>query len=266
MVTTNPLEQGQIVGKGKARLLCETRFNFEPSMSKIIGETYDVRISDCTVFNGRVLVKGIVEKTCYYKHPHLGKKNNNEKEDGKKDDNNKEDCKEEENKKEDGKKDDNRKEDGKKDNNKKDSNKKDNNKKDDTQKDDCKKDSATINKLDSTCLDDSCERVDSYGGIIHFYEEYLEFASTIEIKGAMPGDTCHVVVAEVRDYESFVATERGPNGLINAGKQMFIVDICLGVTRNKCKAPGAKQEDMKRIILIDNLKEKNKMIIPFLKK
>ena len=97
MVDTNPTGPRQLIGEGKIQLLCETYVNVKPPMSRIIRESYNVEVSDYTVLNDQVLVKGIVEKTFYYQHPHGKKGKNNQNEDS----DNKEDKSQEENKKED---------------------------------------------------------------------------------------------------------------------------------------------------------------------
>lgn len=232
MVATNPFEQGQVVGEGKTQLICETFFNVEPPMSKIIGESYEVQITDSTVFYDRVLVKGIVEKTFYYKHPHLGKKGVIPK----KDDSSKkeENKKNKETKQKDGFEDwwDLQSSESK------------------TYKqtfgEDSKKDSASTDETQKTAEFKSQNgwgrRAESFDGIVHFYQQNLEFAGTIEIPGVKPGDLCNIELAEVRDYDSFIATNKENSGLINAGKQMFIIDIALKVARIEGKEPPKRQE------------------------
>jgi hypothetical protein len=73
MEMTTTSEQGRAVGEGKAQLLCETYIAVKPPMSKIISESYKAEIVDYTVFADEVLVKGTVDHTFYYLHPH-GKK------------------------------------------------------------------------------------------------------------------------------------------------------------------------------------------------
>jgi hypothetical protein len=77
MEMTRTPEQGRAIGDGKTQLLCETYIAVKPPMSKIISEEYAAEITDYTVFPDEVLVKGTVEHTFYYLHPH-GKKANNE--------------------------------------------------------------------------------------------------------------------------------------------------------------------------------------------
>jgi hypothetical protein len=81
MEMTKTPEQGRAVGDGKAQLLCETYIAIKPPMSKIISESYTAEITDYTVFADEVLVKGTVEHTFYYLHPH-GKKTTADQEDG----------------------------------------------------------------------------------------------------------------------------------------------------------------------------------------
>ncbi|NLI14059.1 MAG: DUF3794 domain-containing protein, partial [Peptococcaceae bacterium] len=172
MVNSRLFEQCQVVGEGRTQLLCETFLNVKPPMSKIIGESYDVQIADYTVFNDRVLVKGIVEKTFYYKHPHIGKSEEDSQKEATDKSNvqivNKQNSKEEK-----------------------------------------KKDCESTEKQKKTnkfkCLDGWCKHIESYNGIVHFYQQKLEFAGTVEIPGIMPGDSCQVDLAEVKDYDAFVA-------------------------------------------------------------
>lgn len=294
------------VGQGKTQLLCETRFSVKPAMSRVLGELYDVEITDYTVFIDRVLVKGIVEKSFFYKHPHLGKRNSN---------------------KNDEKKDDGKKEEGKNKSDKKDENKKDENKKgaadkaaekkedisnefikwlfqlnlgqpayggmnrqesmqegknvklrnrwlNDMQSNSGLNDQLTYNRLNDNLtsggLNDNlkfsgftegikedgekymtgwCARIDEHDGIVHFYQETLEFAGVMEIPGVRPGDICYVESAEVKNYDSVKATELSNDGLVNAGRQIFLVEIALKATRIDNKSTAEKQDDFEKTIL-----------------
>lgn len=64
---------------GSTQLLCETYMTCKPPMSTIIAEGWTAKITDTTVFTGKVVVKGQVEHTFQYLHPH-GKKASNEQE------------------------------------------------------------------------------------------------------------------------------------------------------------------------------------------
>ncbi|KJS15085.1 MAG: hypothetical protein VR69_15240 [Peptococcaceae bacterium BRH_c4b] len=325
MVNTIASKDERIVGQGRTQLLCETRFSVKPAMSRVLGELYDVEITDYTTFIDKVLVKGIVEKSFFYKHPHLGKRDGN-KNDGKKDDGKKDDEKREAGKRDDGKRDDGKSDDGKSRDGKKDEYKKGDSNKADEKKDDRVKDvsnefikwlfqlnlgqsaSSDVNKQESrqegknvrlknrwlndnltynglndnltynrlndnltnSRLNDNlkysgftegikedgekymtgwCARLDEHDGIVHFYQETLEFAGVMEIPGVMPGDICHVESAEVRNYDSVKATEMSDDGLVNAGRQIFLIEVALKVTRKENKSTIEKQDDFEKSIL-----------------
>jgi len=245
-MATTQCEQVQVVGEGRTQLLFETVFKIKPPMSKPLGESYDVQITDQTIFNDRVLIKGTVEKTLYYQHPHGKKGNSNQKGDnnqkGDQSDNN-----EEENKNVSstsaskktfrflGKK-----------------NKNSQNKdQSDNKEEESKNNSST--SAECKCLNGSGQVVDSSNGIVHFIQQVSEFTGTVEIPGITPSDFIHVRLAEVTDYDPVVAmdmentdsensekgtteqgnTEKKNNGLIYAGKQMFKIDIVLVATRTE---------------------------------
>ncbi len=306
MVNTIASTGERIVGQGRTQLLCETSFSVKPAMSRVLGELYDVEITDYTVFIDKVLVKGIVEKSFFYKHPHLGKRNGN-RDDGKKDDGKKGDEKREA-----GKRDDEKSRDGKKDEYKKGDAYKADEKKDDRVKDvssefikwlfqlnlgqsvssDVNKqesrqegknvrlknrwlndnlsyselnDNLTYNRLDDNLkysgftegikedgekyMTGWCARIDEHDGIVHFYQETLEFAGVMEIPGVKPGDICHVESAEVRNYDSVKATEMNDDGLVNAGRQIFLIEVALKATRKENKSTIEKQDDFEKSIL-----------------
>ncbi|WP_066637126.1 DUF3794 domain-containing protein [Desulfolucanica intricata] len=75
-------------------------------------------------------------------------------------------------------------------------------------------------------------RVRNIHGIIHYYEETIEFTGIIEVPGAKPGDNYHVEKVEVKEYEAFKPTKKDHNNLITAGKQIFIINVELKITRN----------------------------------
>lgn len=139
MKCTQPREAMQVVGKGSTQLLFETSFDVKPPMSTAIGESYEVEITDFKVFCDRVLFKGTVDKTLYYKHPH-GKK-------GKECNTNKEEDKDKKDEKD--KKDDNCKKDDK--------DKKDNKCKKDDKKDDQSKHQQENSCDDSATSTKSCK-------------------------------------------------------------------------------------------------------------
>lgn len=240
MIKSVPLEDEFLVGQGSSQLLFETRFNVKPPMSHVIGEKFDVEIKEYTVFADKVLVKGIVEKSFFYKHPHVGKKADRKKDEGQKE-GGKEDKKEEDR--------GNRKSDVRTFNDFASwisqfkrvqtvsySSKKETDKNTKTFEAPAEKEN------DKHYTSGWCSKIDSYDGIIHFYQETMEFAGIVEIPGIMPGDTCHVVLAEVRDYERIIPVETDQDGLIKSGKQMFIVKIALKATRDRKKVSALKNE------------------------
>jgi hypothetical protein len=189
----------QLVGQGKTQLLCETYINIKPPMSQIIRETYNVAVADYTVFADQVVVKGTVEKTIYYLHPH-GKKASNDQE---------EDDASKDSKDENGK-DDDKSGEGK-------------------EKEESQDQSAPPDEF--KCLNSWGQLLDSYGGIVHFNQQIFEFMGTVAIAAVVPGDTCTVDLAEVKDYETFVPTTIENTGLISGGTQVFKIDIAVTATR-----------------------------------
>jgi len=77
-----------------------------------------------------------------------------------------------------------------------------------------------------------CTSVSSQDGFIVFHEEVLGFAGFVEIPGAQPGDNYQVEIAEVSDCTKF-HPEVDPDGLIRHGKQKFIIDVTIKVTRTE---------------------------------
>jgi DNA mismatch repair ATPase MutL len=272
--TIQSFEKMQVVGKGRTQLLFETSFNVNPPMSKIIGESYDVEITDYTVFNDRVLIKGTVEKTLYYKHPH-GKKGQNDEADSKKDNNEEADNNEEQSdKKDEESKDDSatselkksfhffskkrknaRKEEVNNKEEKSEKNKEQKSEKNKEQKSE-KKDSESKNnsgisesaeKTDEfKCLNGWGQVLDSSNGIVHFNQQVSEFSGTVEIPGVMPGDYCHVELVEASNCDPFVAAAAasGNNngGLIEAGTQLFALDVVLVAARTKAEKYSTRRK------------------------
>ena len=215
----------RVVGEGSTQLLCETYFNIDPPLTKVLEQRFEVVITDYTVFVDKVMFKGLVEKSLIYKHPHLKKKFDKMKDENK-----------DENKKDDSNKNEGR-DAGNTCGGKKDDEKKEGTDKADV-KHDCEKKNAktkdSINKEDLHCSSQGwCIRLDSNDGIVHFYEEILQFTGIVKVCGVMPGDNCHFVAAEVRDYEAIVPTETDKNGLVRAASQMFIITVEVNVTRPK---------------------------------
>ena len=197
-------DKRQLVGEGKTQLLCETYVNIKPPMSRIIRESYNVEVSDYTVLNDKVLVKGTVEKTFYYQHPH-GKKSQS---DQNKDGDNKEDNKG-----------DNPQGEAKKEGENNESTKKEDKNNESTKPDEFK------------CLNSWGELVDSYAGIVHFNHQVFAFTGTVDIPGVLPGDEC-TVEAAVNEYAPFAAIGAENNDLIKEGTHAFKIDIALKATRN----------------------------------
>lgn len=274
MISASPSRNERVVGEGITQLLFESRFKVKPSMSKVLGEKFDVEITDYTVFFDKVLVKGIVEQTVFYMHPHLGKKEDNNKKDGSKNDESKTDGnKNNEDKKTEKKRIDshfdffkwvseyqvkpaqnstNKQESSSK--NKDSEKSSDDGKKCTKEKDLSYDGKKCIKENDSNYFTGWCARVDSHEGIVHFFQESLEFAGVVGVPGAMPGDSCIVRQAEVRDYDAFRATETDNDGLVKAGKQMFIINVGLQVVRNEAKVNSVKREN--KAILVDSWDEK----------
>jgi len=256
MVTTEPFEQMQVVGKGRTQLLFETTFKIKPPMSKLITEAYDVEITDYTVLTDRVQIKGTVEKTFYYQHPHLGKKGKNSQ---KNESNNKE---EQSQKKEAGSRNDSATSEydatvqflskfEKK--------SKKHNKEDNSQKKEAENKNDSVTPDDLKCITGSGKVVNSYNGIVHFFHQVFDFSGNVEIPGVMPGDYCQIELAEARDYGTFVPVEddnttsdntksdntmndstisdntksEEKNGLIKEGRQMFQIEVVLTAVRSE---------------------------------
>jgi len=255
MKCTQSREAMQVVGKGSTQLLFETSFDVKPPMSTAIGESYEVEITDFKVFSDRVLFKGTVDKTLYYKHPH-GKKgkegNTNQKDDkDKKDENDKKDDKkddqsqnQQENSCDDSAesksckflskiKKHSRK--GKKNQQKEKSSEKDNHKSGDKDQQTEKSEQKSSESNELTCLSGSGQLIDSAYGIVHFRQQVLEFAGTVEIPGVRPGDTIDVERAEGSTFEPLGSTASGNTifGLIDKITQAFAVDVVLVATRSQ---------------------------------
>ena len=209
----------RVVGEGSTQLYCETHFNIDPPLKKVLEQRFEVVITEYTVFVDKVMFKGFVEKSLIYKHPHLKKKFDKAKDEKKRDDYNR----------------DVGKDDANTGSEKKNDTKNEGSDKANIKHDYEEKDAKTknINRKELHCSQGWCSRLDSNDGIVHFYEETLQFAGVIEICGVLPGDNCYFTVAEVRDYEAIVPTEIYKNGLVRAASQMFIITVEVNVTRPK---------------------------------
>jgi hypothetical protein len=275
METTHPVEKMQVVGKGSTQLLFETSFYIQPPMSKIVGESYDVEVTDFTILDEKVLVKGIVEKTLYYKHPHLGKKGNNKQQDSANSDKKdasenagSEDTKDSKEAETADSADESKSKSvksklknvygkfsrrSKKGKNSQEENSNQSNQEkngednqEQSQKNEQENKKGSENTDEFKCLNGWGQVLDSSHGIVHFYQQVSEFSSTVDIPGAMPGDSCHIELAEVKNCEPFIATAAGSenneskdnnsnNSLITTGTQMFSLDIVVVAARNKTK-------------------------------
>ena len=203
-----------VIGEASTHLLCEIHFNVDPPLAKVLEQRFDVVITDYTVFVDKVMFKGLVEKSIIYKHTHLKKKFDRMKDENKRDNDNKNEGRDA----------------GNSSGGKKDDAKKEGTDKFDLKHEYEKKD--TKNK-ELHCSQGWLVRLDTNDGIVHFYEELLQFVGTFEICGVVPGDTCHFAVAEVRDYEAIIPTETDNNGLVRAASQMFIITVEVYVSRPK---------------------------------
>ena len=83
-IKSSELRAPTAVGKGSTQLLSETYIKLKPPMLKILNETWDAKVTDYTVLGEDVLVKGLVEHTFHYLHPHGKKSQSEQKEDGNK--------------------------------------------------------------------------------------------------------------------------------------------------------------------------------------
>lgn len=263
MITAIPLND-PVTSRGRTQLLIESNVNIKPPMAKILNETYDVQLEGYTVFKDKVLVKGIVEKTFFFKHPHLGKKEDDKK------GNDKKGAKQKGDKKKGDKGEENENK------HKKDKKSKSNwyassdwlnflgqlkcNQNTDEQSASAKKenddnstDERHQKKEEENTADGGrklmngwCKRIGQYEGIVHYCQENFEFAGIVEMPGISPGDNCYLEQAEVKNYDKFIPTENDDNGLVNAGKQMFIIDIALKATK------GEKKALKNQLVLVDS--------------
>lgn len=277
METARPIEKMKVVGKGSTQLLFETSFDVKPPMSNPIGESYDVAITEYTALNDRVLIKGTVEKTLYYKHQHgkkgqdSAKKNANNGGDSQNNEHSDNDNSDDNNTEETGNDDsatakksfrflyklrknsrkekaNNQKKTGENKNQQSGNNKTQNKDKNNNCNKNKSKNNATKSAAEKTdelkCLSGSGQLVDSAHGIVHFHQQVLQFAGTVEIPGVRPGDSFEVERAEGRSFEAFTAiaaesennnsgNSSNNNGLIEAATHKFVVDIVLTAKRNK---------------------------------
>lgn len=179
-------QSADVVYQGSTQVVCEAITNVKPPMSKIVGEKFDARVTHYITFCDKVLVKGIIEKTVLYLHPHLHQQGYDQCQE---DDRKYKDC-----------------------------------------QDECKKDIVNYKKF-------SCKKVDSYGGIVHFFEDVYEFTAVVSVPGVKVGDICmfDVFDVKVKDVSDFFALDCDKKGLVTKGKEFFLLDL-----RIKCKGKSHK--------------------------
>jgi|GEM_PF-2926763 hypothetical protein len=76
------------------------------------------------------------------------------------------------------------------------------------------------------------EMIEQQDGLVVFHEEVIQFAGFVNIKGARAGDDVQIIEALVKDCTVFISTKEH-KGLIWEGKQKFIVDVVIKVTRHE---------------------------------
>ncbi len=89
------------------------------------------------------------------------------------------------------------------------------------------------------------EVIEQQDGFVVFHEEVIQFAGFVNILGARLGDDVQILEAQVKDCTAFIPIKEA-NGLIWEGKQKFIVDVVIKVTRHEQiyvekKPPSAKK-------------------------
>jgi hypothetical protein len=72
----------------------------------------------------------------------------------------------------------------------------------------------------------------SLDGDVVFHEEVLQFAGFVSVDGAQAGDDVQIIEAAVKECTAFIPTKE-ENGLVLEGKQKFIVDVGIKVTRHE---------------------------------
>lgn len=84
----------------------------------------------------------------------------------------------------------------------------------------------------------SCKRVNSYGGMVHFFEDIYEFTAVVNVPGVRAGAICKFDVFDVKikDVSDFFVMDCDKNGLVTKGKEFFLLDL-----RIKCKGKSHKK-------------------------
>jgi len=257
MKITQPMKARYVVGRGSTQLLFESSFDVKPPMSTTVGESYEVEVTNYTAFNDRVLIKGTLNKTLYYKHPHgqKGNTSNSDKEAEKQQENSNTDSTTSTTsqkflskiKRRKGKN-SQQKEQAEETSKQKSSDKNQQNKNEQSEQND-----SASNQL--ACLCGSGQIVESTHGIVHFHQQALEFSGTVEIPGVKPGDSIHVTRVEGSTFEPLVtaaAANENNNGLINAATHTFAVDVELVATRSKAEKHTSKKERSFKSLPLNN--------------
>jgi len=74
--------------------------------------------------------------------------------------------------------------------------------------------------------------VELQDGFVVFHEEVIQFAGFVNIPGTRAGDDVQIIEAAVKDCTAFIPTKM-KNNLVIEGKQKFIVDVLIKVTRHE---------------------------------
>ncbi|MBE0467799.1 MAG: DUF3794 domain-containing protein [Candidatus Desulforudis sp.] len=77
------------------------------------------------------------------------------------------------------------------------------------------------------------EVIEQQDGFVVFHEEVIQFAGFVNVKGARAGDHVQILEAAVKDCTAFIPTKVDKNDLVLEGKQKFIVDVVIKVTRKE---------------------------------
>lgn len=80
--------------------------------------------------------------------------------------------------------------------------------------------------------DDNNNNSYSLDGDVVFHEEVLQFAGFVSVDGAQAEDNVQIIEAVVKECTAFIPTLE-ENGLVLEGKQKFIVDVGIKVTRHE---------------------------------
>ncbi|MEG6522507.1 SPOCS domain-containing protein [Desulfotomaculum sp. 1211_IL3151] len=68
-------QSADVVYQGCTQVVCEAISHVKPPMSKIVGENFDAKVTHYITFCDKILVKGTIERTVLYLHPHHHKEN-----------------------------------------------------------------------------------------------------------------------------------------------------------------------------------------------